>query len=107
MKYWIVILVCFTLSGCFTKWETKDKLLFASYAGLTAVDTAQSWGIWDDPERRELNPLITSQEGFITIKILGTGAIYLLADSFEDQRTMILTIGNVLIGGAVVWNFSQ
>jgi len=44
MKYWIVILVCFTLSGCFTKWETKDKLLFASYAGLTAVDTAQSWG---------------------------------------------------------------
>ena len=104
----MTIIIAILFQGCgFQKWETKDKLLFTSFAGLQAVDTAQSWNIWDDPDRTELNPLITSQEGLVAIKLLSTGAIYLLADYFEDGRTTILTVGNILVSGVVVWNITQ
>ena len=112
-SYLIISAVCFALvfailfQGCFTKWETKDKVLFASFAGLQAVDTAQSWGIWDDPSREELNLCITSRESLVMIKALSTGIIYFIADWFKDQRTKILQVSCSVIAGGVFWNFTQ
>ena len=110
-SYLIISLICFAVcfallfQGCFTKWETKDKLLFASFAGLQAVDTAQTWGTWDDPDRTELNPCIKNESGLVALKLFGTGVIYLIADWFEDARTEILAVNCGLMGGVVGWNF--
>ena len=112
-SYLIIGIVCFALifaillQGCFTRWETKDKVLFASFAALQTVDTVQTLGILDDPGREELNPCITGQGSLVALKLLSTGVIYLIADWFEDARTEALAVGCGIMGGVVGWNFSQ
>jgi len=103
----ILLIVSLLLPGCFTKWETKDKLLFTGFVGLHAIDTAQSWDIWEDSACVELNPCITSQEELIAVKLLGVGIVYFAAKLVPKYRTKILTIGCGIQGGAVAWNFTQ
>ena len=57
----------------------------------------------------ELNQLYAgeSQGAVIVGKLICVGLVYLMADSWEDERSTILWVGNALTGGIVVWNFNQ
>ena len=93
-----------TLVGCFSGWNKTDKALYAGFVGLNAIDTYQTFDILDDPNKRELNPLIKSKESLILIKLVSLGAIYLFVDMSPKYRTEILGACAGVIGTTVLWN---
>jgi len=104
MKRYIIPILCLSLAlqGCFTRWDTKDRILFGSLVALHVVDGAQSWDIWDGPERSELNPGITSQESLILVKLAAVGFFYAAAELLPKYRTSILSCGCMVQGGVDV-----
>lgn len=95
------LFILFLLNGCFTGWSKKDKAKFAAFGTLQAVDALQ----FDKDD--EANPLFKNGEAMIITKIIGTGIIYLIVDRYPKERGTLLNIGNTLMTGVVVWNFSQ
>jgi len=93
-----------TLAGCFTGWNKKDKALYMGFVGLNAVDTYQAFDAFDDPNKKELNPLMQNKGSVVLIKLIGLGAIYWLADKYPAQRTEILGACDGVMTGVVLWN---
>src|SRR4030066_1381668 len=88
MKTLIIILLMF--SSC-PIWSKQDKVLYASYLSLSAVDaiqTSQSDG--------ELNPLMRNDDGapdmakVIAIKAVSGLGVYFIADYLPRYRTSFL-----------------
>ena len=105
MVFWLIVTLI-TLTGCFTGWSKKDKALYAGFAGLNAVDTYQTFDALDDPNKKELNPLMQSKGGVLVVKLVGMGVIYWIADRYPEQRTEILGTCDGVMGGVVLWNSS-
>ena len=95
---------CLFLTGCFANWSKKDKALFWGFAGLNAVDTYQTFDTLDDPDKKELNPLMQSKASVVVVKLIGIGVIYYLADKYPKYRTTILGTCDGAMGGIVLWN---
>ena len=98
------LIMSLTLTGCFTGWNKKDKALFCGFIGLNAMDTIQTFDAFDDPNKKELNPLMQSKGSVVLLKLIGIGAIYWFADTYPGSRTKILGACDGVMTGVVVWN---
>jgi len=67
------LIMSLTLAGCFTGWDKKDKALFGGFVGLNIVDTYQTFDAFDDPNKKELNPLMQNKASVVLIKLGGNG----------------------------------
>lgn len=99
----IMLILILLLHGCgFQKWARKDQVLFGSLVVLNTVDLAQ----YD--KNNEINWFKGESQATVgLIKIAGIGLVYTLANNWEDARTPILIVGNVLFGGVILWNLTQ
>lgn len=102
-----VIALIFLFSAC-AGWDKQDKILYASYLTLSAVDAIQT-----SQMDEEYNPLMQKGDGspdmakVIGIKAVSGLGVYFLADYFPKARTPILWGVNVLQGGVVILNGFQ
>jgi len=103
---WLIV-ISVLLQGCFTNWSKKDKALFWASVGLNVVDGAQSFKAIDDPNLKEMGPLMQSKGSVVLVKIAVIGLTYWIADSFPQYRTTILGTEDVILTGVVGWNFIQ
>jgi hypothetical protein len=91
------------------RWSALDKSLFAAYVAESAYDAAQTDQCLHAQRCTETNPVLGSHP--TTARLIGTkaivgGALYWLADSFPQQRTLLLGIGNVLEISVIAHNAS-
>jgi len=100
---WLVVSMAL-LAGCFANWSKKDRALFWGFAGLNAVDTWQTFDAFDDPDKRELNPIMQSKGSVVVVKLIGMGVIYWIADANPKHRTAILGACDGVMSGVVLWN---
>lgn len=80
-------------------WSTTDKRLMQSYAWMNVLDILQTRKCLTWPNCEEMNPLIgshPSNTALVTSKLVGTGAVYWLADTFENERTPLLWAVNAI-----------
>ena len=102
----LIIILCL-LTSC--AWSRQDKIFYASYLALSAVDAIQT-----SQFSKEYNPLLQDRDGspdmtkVIAYKAIGGLGIYFLADYFSKARTPILISviaiqGGVVIGNSLAW----
>jgi len=113
MKQATIILIVILLTGCahkpFDGWNTRDKILFGSFAVLKTVDILQTRELMKDGNGyEEKNPCLDGlgRDGATVAMVGGYFVAYLLANYVPKWRTPILVVFNVTTGLCVINNHS-
>ena len=103
MRYLIVAVLL--LSGC--SWSQKDKALAGSLIALTAIDIAQTNSSVKTGDFEEGNSALGSSPGGNNV-IIGASVvnalIIIIADTFPEYRTMILSFAVGVEGHTIYRN---
>lgn len=93
------------------EWDTTEKVMFGTFVGLQAIDTAQTWKAHDNPDRyREANPIFGSHPNMAAVvgfkSIVTGGVYYLVKDMPSADRKLILGIADAIQFSVVAHNYS-